>query len=67
LIPRVLGARNLRGDFGRAGLAVTVLASLALPVCGFLDPFAARKSYFLLVTFHAWLELAVIAHLMVRK
>lgn len=55
------GARHL----GLATLAI--LACVAVPALGWLDPVETRSAYLSLAAAHGWLELAVIAYLLARR
>lgn len=54
---------NLRADLGTWGTRAAILASLAVPLAALVDAYAARAVYLSLILFHGWLELAVIAFL----
>jgi len=59
---------TLRQDFGPVALAVIAAASLAVPMLAFTSTAAhVRDAYLALVVFHAWLELAIIAHLVAGR
>jgi hypothetical protein len=58
---------NLRADFGLALIAIAA-ATIAVPLlAGFVDAERVRDGYLSLVLFHAWLELAVIAYVVVTR
>ena len=58
--------RDLGDDFGGSGRAAILVAVLALPILGLLDPAGARSAYLSLVLFHGWLEVAMIVHWLLR-
>ncbi len=69
LIPqsRSLGT-SLRQDFGPAALAAFAVGTLAVPLCAFvITPARVRDAYLAVVVFHAWLELAIIGHLVAGR
>lgn len=51
--------KEWNGKLGRGGVLV---ALLALPLLGLLDPTEARSTYLSFVLFHGWLEIALIMH-----
>jgi hypothetical protein len=57
--PRV----SLRSALGAPAVAVALLLILAVPLAGAVVPVETRTLYLKLAGFHAWLELAVAAHL----
>lgn len=57
----------LRRDLGATGFALAVGAALLIPVLGLLDPIGTRAGYLSVVLFHGWLEIAMVAHLLVRR
>lgn len=58
---RALG--GLRAALGKPAFAVCLVVALALPAAGLAFPAESRRLYLDLAGFHAWLELAVGAHL----
>jgi hypothetical protein len=54
---------GLRAALGHPMFAGSVVVALALPVAGLAFPADARTLYLEIAGFHAWLELAVGAHL----
>lgn len=69
LIPRERGFAPL--PWSRPGVRVLAAVALTLvvlvPISAFLDAVTARAQYLAIATFHAWLELAVGGHLLVRR
>jgi hypothetical protein len=63
LVPSVRPGPTLREDFGLPALIPLGLLALLIPCAGFLDAKGVRTAYLTLVSFHAWLELAALAHL----
>lgn len=59
--------RELRLDIGKVGLLIAVILAVLVPVAGLFDGPGTRATYLTVVLFHGWLELAVIAHLLVRR
>ncbi len=57
----------LRRDLGALGFALAVGLTLAIPVVGLFEPTATRAGYLSIVLFHGWLEIAMVAHLIVRR
>ncbi|MFT5291167.1 MAG: hypothetical protein ACI8PQ_001798 [Planctomycetota bacterium] len=51
--------RDWSGKLGRSGVLV---ALLALPLLGLIDPIGARSTYLSFVLFHGWLEIALVMH-----
>ncbi|MBL8802040.1 MAG: hypothetical protein JNN27_08600 [Planctomycetes bacterium] len=66
VLPRLAG-RRLFGEADSLGFALSVGACLALPAAALFDAAAARELYIGAVSFHAWLELAVLAALLGRR
>ncbi len=58
---------RLRKDFGKWGLILCIEASILVPCFGIYTPTNTRNTYLSLVLFHGWLEIAVIAHLLVNR
>jgi hypothetical protein len=54
-----------RKQLGLIGVFAVVIGVFALPTAGAFVPAGARWFYLSLVLFHGWLELAIIAHLLV--
>jgi hypothetical protein len=63
VLPRLAG-RRLFGEANSLGFALSVGACVALPAAALFDAAAARELYLGAVSFHAWLELAVLAALL---
>jgi hypothetical protein len=58
---------SLRADFGGVLIAI-VLSAVAVPVLAcFVDAEVVRDGYLALVLFHAWLELAMLAYVIVTR
>lgn len=57
------GVDGLRGALGGRGFAIAILLVVAVPLLGLIAPVATRRLYLDLAGVHAWLELAVGAHL----
>lgn len=59
---------SLRDDFGLLGLAAIAATALAVPAlaCA-LDPARVRDGYLALAVFHGWLELAIVAYVLVSR
>lgn len=66
LLPRLAG-RTLLGAPGSPGFALSIGACVAFPAAALFDAVAARELYLGAVSFHAWLELAVLAALLGRQ
>jgi hypothetical protein len=67
LLPTALApAPSLRTDLGTPALTAALLLAALLPLAGIFAPARTREIYLSLVLFHGWLELALIARLMVR-
>jgi hypothetical protein len=66
VLPRLAG-RRLFGEANSLGFALSVGACVALPAAALFDAVAARELYLGAVSFHAWLELAVLAALLGRR
>lgn len=59
---------RVRADFGRAGFALLVALSLAIPLAALAFPAGdVRELYLLAAISHGWLELAIIAALLTRR
>jgi hypothetical protein len=54
---------GLRSAFGPRGLMIALSLAVAVPLAGMVAPVATRRLYLDLAGVHAWLELAVAAHL----
>jgi len=69
VIPRSSpGRASLRREFGRLGVALLAVATLAVPLLAIAGTAThIRSAYLALVVFHAWLELAVIAFLVAER
>ncbi len=59
--------RSLRHDFGAVGIAVVVASMLALAGCAMVSLHRTRDLYLFLAGFHAYLELALLGYLLVRR
>ena len=59
---------SLRDDFGVVGIAMVAAAAVAVPTlaCAF-DAARVRDSYLALAVFHGWLELAIVAYVLVSR
>lgn len=66
LMPAALGGPTLEKELGWLGVGAAVAGSIALTAWGGIDPLKARTFYLTVALFHGWLELAVVAHLVVR-
>jgi len=58
--------RALVRDLSRVGLGVTVALMVAVGAAGLVAPLRARAIFLSLVTFHAWLELALLLFFVAR-
>jgi hypothetical protein len=58
---------GLRAMLGSRGFAIAVALAVAVPLAGGLAPVAVRRLYLDLAGVHAWLELAVAAHLLLAR
>ena len=57
--------RGWRKHLGLIGIGLVLIGVVALPAAGVAAPAGARGFYLSLVLFHGWLELAIVAHLVV--
>lgn len=58
---------RLGNDFGKIGLFLCIAGCILIPFFALFDAIGTRTFYLSLVLFHGWLELAVIANLLVRQ
>jgi hypothetical protein len=63
LIPSVRNGPSLREDFGLPSLIPLGLLTVLIAFAALFDAKGVRSTYLTLVSFHAWLELAALAHL----
>jgi hypothetical protein len=54
----------LRADLGEVGFLLAILACVIIPFIGLFDAIQTRMVYLMLIAFHGWLEIAVIAYLL---
>jgi hypothetical protein len=70
LLPTALAPRralsSLRTDVGTPALLAALALAVLVPLAGAFFPARTREIYLSLVLFHGWLELALIARLLVR-
>ena len=66
VLPQLAG-RKLFADARSPGFALSVGACLALPAAALFDAVATRELYLGAISFHAWLELAVLAAYLERR
>lgn len=66
LLPQLAG-RKLFSDSNSLGFALSAGACVALPAAALFDAVAAREFYLGAISFHAWLELAVLAAFLGRR
>ncbi|HEX7902063.1 MAG TPA: hypothetical protein VF950_30160 [Planctomycetota bacterium] len=62
-VPFRRGLSGLRARLGTPAFAIAIVLALAVPLVGAVAPAETRRLYLELAGFHAWLELAVAAHL----
>lgn len=60
-------ARALARDFGRTGCWILVALICVMAFGSAISPIRARNTYLTLATFHAWLELAVLAFFLPQR
>jgi hypothetical protein len=59
--------RELVGDLGSRGVAVVVALTAAVAAAGLLAAGPTRRLFLSIASFHAWLELAVLAYVLARR